>query len=276
MKLSILTPTYSCREDLIGCIENVAKQIHEGVEHIIVDGGSTDGSVEVLSEACARYAHVRWISEPDEGQADAMNKALELAKGDFIGTLNVDDRYEPSTLAKILHHISQLSPDPRPHFLLGICHWWLPDGTLLAEAKAEKFTFLECLLGRFPPNPVAYFYEKKLHEQIGNYSTERSPFLDYDFLLGAVRAVKVHYYNELWGHFLMGEDCQTYKLLQRGGKEKLEDATRAPYLKSASIETKLLFRLLYWEKRKGYGAMIRAHLRHPRMIGGRLKRILFR
>lgn len=88
-KISIVTPTRNCAQYLPQCIESVLAQGYDNFEHIIVDGASTDNTVEILKS----YPHIKWISEPDHGEAEALNKALKLATGDILTWLNADDYY---------------------------------------------------------------------------------------------------------------------------------------------------------------------------------------
>lgn len=88
--VSILTPSLDQAAFIGDCIESVARQTYRALEHIVCDGGSTDGTVDVLVRA---PHHVRWVSEPDRGQADALNKAFRLSAGDIIGWVNSDDAY---------------------------------------------------------------------------------------------------------------------------------------------------------------------------------------
>src|SRR5690242_20339245 len=76
-------------------INSVLQQDYPRIEHIVVDGGSTDTTLEILQ----RYPHLRWISEPDRGQADALNKGFALARGEIFGWLNSDDLYLPGAVA---------------------------------------------------------------------------------------------------------------------------------------------------------------------------------
>ena len=92
--LSIITPVYNGEKFILGCIESVVAQNCAGVEHIVVDGGSTDRTVQILREKAETHPHLRWISEPDSGQSDALNKGIALARAEYIGILNVDDFYE--------------------------------------------------------------------------------------------------------------------------------------------------------------------------------------
>ena len=108
---SIVTPCLN-RAGRIGCaIDSVLAQRHPGVEHIVIDGRSNDGTLEVL----ARYPHLRVVSEPDRNLYDAINKGLLLARGDVIGLLNSDDVYAPGAFAAA----SQLLADPAVEMVIG-------------------------------------------------------------------------------------------------------------------------------------------------------------
>lgn len=92
--VSIVTPSLNQGQFIEQTIRSVLEQDYPRVEHIVVDGGSTDGTLDVLR----RYPHVTWLSEPDAGQADAVNKGFRLAKGELFGWLNADDLYLPSAI----------------------------------------------------------------------------------------------------------------------------------------------------------------------------------
>jgi len=91
MKISIITVVYNNRTYIEDCILSVAGQTYKNVEYIIVDGGSTDGTVDIIRKYDARIS--MWTSEPDIGIYDAMNKGISKATGDVIGLLNADDVY---------------------------------------------------------------------------------------------------------------------------------------------------------------------------------------
>jgi glycosyltransferase involved in cell wall biosynthesis len=96
-KISVVTPTFNGIATLRETIESVLAQDYKNWEHIVVDGGSTDGTVNLLRS----YPHVQWVSEPDEGHYYAMNKGIERASGDIIGILNADDCYREGALGKV-------------------------------------------------------------------------------------------------------------------------------------------------------------------------------
>lgn len=92
--VSIITPSYNRRHFIEQCLQSVAHQSYPNIEHIVIDGGSTDGTVELLESWTLSHG-LRWISEPDTGMYDAINKGLEMAEGEVIGYLNTDDSYLP-------------------------------------------------------------------------------------------------------------------------------------------------------------------------------------
>ena len=94
-KISIITPSFNQGSFIETTILSVLEQGYPNFEHIIVDGGSTDDTLAML----ARYPHLTVISEPDQGQAEAVNKGLRRASGEIIGWLNSDDTYYPGALA---------------------------------------------------------------------------------------------------------------------------------------------------------------------------------
>ena len=98
MKLSILTPSYNQGDFIEKNINSVMNQDWDDIEHIILDGGSTDNTLSILK----KYPHLKWVSEPDEGQADALNKGLQMASGDIVGWINSDDYYEANIFREVI------------------------------------------------------------------------------------------------------------------------------------------------------------------------------
>jgi glycosyltransferase involved in cell wall biosynthesis len=139
--VSILTPSFNQARWLADNLASVACQSYASIEHVVLDGGSTDGSVGVLSKAGPR---VMWLSEPDKGQADALNKAFARSRGEIIGWLNSDDAYFDCRVVEdvvrffarhpevdvVYGHAARVSADGRvihivwvPRFSLGLLKW---------------------------------------------------------------------------------------------------------------------------------------------------------
>lgn len=97
IRISVITPTRNMGHFLESCILSVLQQNYANVEHIVVDGASTDTTTQILK----KYPHLRWVSEPDRGLSDALNKGIRMATGDIIGWCNADDLYLPGTLTAV-------------------------------------------------------------------------------------------------------------------------------------------------------------------------------
>lgn len=107
-KITVVTVTCNCADVLQATIDSVAEQIYPNVEYIVVDGGSTDGTVEVIRANASKIA--RWISEPDRGIYDAMNKSVAMASGEWINFMNAGDTFHsPTVVAEIVRHANPKS-----------------------------------------------------------------------------------------------------------------------------------------------------------------------
>jgi glycosyltransferase involved in cell wall biosynthesis len=100
MKISIITPSFNQGQFIADAIESVANQDYPDKEHIIIDAQSTDKTIEVIKNY-EHLPHLKWVSEPDEGQADAINKGFKMASGDVVAWLNADDYYLADTFSKV-------------------------------------------------------------------------------------------------------------------------------------------------------------------------------
>lgn len=106
-KISIITPSFNSAKFVEDSIQSVLNQNYTNFEHIIIDGGSTDGTIEILK----KYPHLKWLSERDEGQSDALNKGFKLATGEIIGWCNSDDVYLSQTFEKVVEILKDVNID---------------------------------------------------------------------------------------------------------------------------------------------------------------------
>ena len=213
--ISVITPVYNGEKYIESCINVVLNQNCPCAEHIIVDGGSTDRTVEIIEKFSNKSSQLKWITEPDKGQSDAMNKGIRLAKGKVIGVLNVDDFYEPNVLNRISEIFITL---PEPSLLVGNCNILGSKDKISYVNKPCKLdlTDLIMLKSPFPMNPSAYFYHKSLHEQIGLYDVSEHFTMDLDFILKAVQIANAKYIDELWGNHRHIPGTKTVTLKKQG------------------------------------------------------------
>jgi glycosyltransferase involved in cell wall biosynthesis len=237
--LSIITPVFNGVKYLSHCLSNVASQAFPGLEHLIMDGGSEDGSQELIREWQAKYPHIRLVSEKDRGQSDAMNKGIQLAHGRIIGFLNVDDYYEPDVLPKIPGLFEQL---PEPSFICGNLNIWNADGSLKHFNRPSKISLPELLSHKFewPYNPSAYFYHKSLHSLCGNYNEQNHYCMDYEFILEVAQQIPLIHKDELWGNFCQVEESKTLQRFAQRNEEAAAEgrALRENVIKKLNAEQK--------------------------------------
>jgi glycosyltransferase involved in cell wall biosynthesis len=230
--LSIITPVFNGVKYIRKCLSNVAEQAFPGLEHLIMDGGSSDGTVDEIRFWMEKYSHIRLISEKDSGQSNAMNKGIRLAKGRIIGFLNVDDYYEPGVLKGIPDLFNDMA---EPAFICGNLNIWNPDGSFYSFNKPDKISLIQILsdLYEWPYNPSAYFYHKSLHDIAGFYNEENHYCMDYEFILEAARHIRLRHIDQLWGNFCTVADSKTQLRFNENLQEAYQDGLR---LRNAKIK----------------------------------------
>ncbi|MDQ2974664.1 MAG: glycosyltransferase [Acidobacteriota bacterium] len=133
-KISIITATLNRKDFLPRCIEGVATQSYSDKEHVIIDGGSTDGTIELLKSYEKEYPHIKWISEKDNGISSALNKGLAMATGEIIGVNGDDDFYLPNAFDLVA---AEFSRDQEASLLSGGCDFIKNDGSVWMSQKAS-------------------------------------------------------------------------------------------------------------------------------------------
>ena len=266
--LSIITPVYNGEKFIAGCIDSVADQNCAGVEHIIVDGGSADGTVQIIPEKANTYSHLRWISEPDRGQSDAMNKGIAMARAEYIGFLNADDFYEPGVLCRVVDIIQNLS---EPRFIVGACNVLTTDDKLRYVNRPSVLKFENIMVDDctwpFPHNPSAYFYPRSLHDVVGPYNINSHFCMDFEFILAVVQNIRPLYINAVLGNFRLIPGTKTFNsgkygwgipesagfAWRRGAARRSKPSSRVVFLWISHRPYRL--KLAYWDFR-------RRHARH--------------
>src|SRR3989344_8954577 len=200
-KISLITPTLNRRVPLEKNILNVLHQNYPNVEHIIIDGKSTDGTIEMLK----KYKHLKWISEKDRNHIDAVNKGVKMATGDIITCLNSDDYFEPLTLKTVGSYFSRSWESKNyPKCLVGNLRVVNRKGKLLYISH-PSYTYMKMLRfwkHEFPLNPSSYFYLRKIHDKIGIFDETAGTSYDYEFILRMSKQYAFDYIDQELGNYV--------------------------------------------------------------------------
>jgi len=178
MKISIITVAFNAVNTIEDTIESVVAQTYSNIEYIVVDGGSIDGTVDVIKKY-SEYIHM-WISEPDKGIYDAMNKGIAMATGDVIGILNADDVYAHTDA---LQKISEAFEDT----VIDCCYG---DLVYVSEDLSQDIRYWkssiydESLFAKawIPPHPT-FFVRKEGYERCGKFDSQYKLAADYELML---------------------------------------------------------------------------------------------
>lgn len=183
--VSVVTVVRNNASDLQGAIASVAGQAYPRVEHVVVDGASTDGTLAVVEahEGCI----ARWISEPDSGIYDAINKGLRLATGDLITILNSDDRMQPGAIESV---VAVHMENPDVEIIHGDILMEDVDGNPLRRIRSRPWRPLRYFTTPF--KHPAMFVTRRCYERLGEYELRYRLAADYEFMLRAMRARVAH------------------------------------------------------------------------------------
>ena len=183
MKISIITATYNSATTLRDTMESILRQGYIDYEYIVVDGASKDATVDIIREYEPRFeGRMRWVSEPDKGIYDAMNKGIAMATGDVVGLLNSDDFY---TSDDILDTVArELSASDAPDAIYGDVHY-VNDEDLTKQVRyysSKKFTRKRMRMGYMPAHPSLYV-RRECYEKYGTFDTSYRVAADFENLL---------------------------------------------------------------------------------------------
>ena len=189
MKLSIITAVLNNKTYIEHCINSVLNQTYKDIEYIIVDGGSTDGTLHIIEKY--QDAVFIWISEPDRGIYDAMNKGIKLASGDVVGILNSDDFYPArDVIDQIMNEFESKDVDSVFADLVYVKRE-NPD-EVVRYYQSSNFHPKKIAYGWMPAHPT-FFVKRKIYEQYGLYKTDYQIASDYELIARFLVKNKVSY-----------------------------------------------------------------------------------
>lgn len=180
--VSVVTPSFNQAEFLEETILSVLSQNYPNLEYLILDGGSTDGSVDIIRKYQDRLAY--WVSESDAGQTDAINRGWGLARGEILAYLNSDDLYLPGAVSAAVRFFRSR---PDVGIVYGACEFLDQGGDVVARIIPPDFSLSRLLLGNFLAQP-SVFLRKTVLKQIGPLDTSLRYCMDYDLWVRAAVA----------------------------------------------------------------------------------------
>lgn len=202
--VSIVTPSYNAMPFIAENIESVLAQNYPAIEHIIFDGNSTDGTRELL----AQYPHLVWVSEPDRGQSDALNKGFKRANGEIIGWLNADDMYQPGAVSAAVQYLIQ-------HDDVDLVHTdvYIIDETsdVVGISRAQEVD-TKGLLFANPIKQPTIFMRRRVIEQLVGLDESLHYVMDWEFWLRASVAFNLRYLpGEIFARFRFAPGTKSFE-----------------------------------------------------------------
>ncbi len=203
--ISIVTPSYNQKEFLERTILSVLNQGYPNLEYIIIDGGSTDGSVEIIKKYEKHLSY--WISEKDEGQTDALNKGFLRATGAIIGWQNSDDIYLPGAFATAAN-LFRKKPDI--DFVFGNTYYIDMVDRITDELRYTPFSYLSHFYEGMAITNQSCFWKKDVFDRIGYLDIKYNFAMDYEFFLRAIdRKLKFKRTSRFLGGFRIHESAKS-------------------------------------------------------------------
>lgn len=182
LKVSIITAAYNVAATLACTMRSVINQTYKNIEYIIVDGGSSDGTVDIIRELEPQFGgRLRWISEPDRGIYDAMNKGIKMATGDVVGMLNADDYF---TSDDVVARLASAFADNRLDAVYGDVHFvkaGAPDHCV-RYYSSRRFRPLYLKFGFMPAHP-SFYVRRQVYVSAGGYRTDYKIGSDYEMMV---------------------------------------------------------------------------------------------
>jgi glycosyltransferase involved in cell wall biosynthesis len=194
LKVSIITISFNSVKTIAHTINSVLSQTYPKIEHVIIDGSSTDGTIEIIKSFSSGIP--TFVSEPDKGIYDAINKGIKLATGDIIGILNSDDFLNSNS---IIEQVATAFMDQEIDALFGDVVFVDPIKTskVVRYYSSKHFTTAKFKFGYMPAHP-SFYVKRSLFEKLGYYKTDYKIAADFELLIRFMYVHKIRYrYLEL-------------------------------------------------------------------------------
>ncbi len=207
--VSIVTPSYNQGRFLQRTIESVLNQTYPKIEYMVMDGGSSDESVEILRSYGDRF---HWVSEKDEGQTDAINKGFSRSHGEILAYLNSDDVLQPEAVEKIVNFLSN---HPEVDLVYGDAYYIDQDDRVTGMYRTREYSF-RCLTGEDFICQPASFWRRRIAERVGPFDNSLYIVMDYDYWLRiAIAGGTIVHLNEILASSRLYPETKTLSARER-------------------------------------------------------------
>ncbi|RPH61090.1 MAG: glycosyltransferase [Chloroflexi bacterium] len=216
--VSIVTPSFNQARYIESTIRSVLGQDYPALEYIIVDGGSTDGSVDVIQRYADKLAW--WVSEKDRGQTDALNKGFARAQGEILAWLNSDDTYEPGAIAAAVKYLAE---HPETGLVYADTNFIDEKGHIIGRFPAAQTDYRRLRQGYVHIPQQAAFFRADLWRQVGPLDPDFYFAMDYDLWVRLARLAPVAYLSgQAWANFRLHTSGKTIAADDRCWPEMLK------------------------------------------------------
>ena len=217
--VSVVTPSLNQGDYLREAIESVRAQTYEPVEHVVVDGGSTDGTLEILRE----HEQVRWVSEPDRGQSHALNKGFAAARGEILGWLNADDHYLPDAVEQGVTALEETGAGLVYADVTRISYDGLAPRRIRSRPSWDLWTEVNAGNGIYSPS---VFFTREALEAAGPFDESLHLTMDYDLWLRIGKRFPVRHVDAVWSVQRLHDDAKTLRRYEDFWPERLAVSRR--------------------------------------------------
>src|SRR5215212_558711 len=254
MLISIITPSYNQAPYIEKSIQSVLSQDYPRIEYLIVDGGSTDDTVNIIKRYENKIAG--WTSEKDGGQTDAINKGFARATGDILAWINSDDTYEPGAVAAAVKYLQE---HPDVGMVYGDCNYINESGRPIGKFNASQTNYRLLRQGSTRIPQQTMFFRADLWKQVGPLDPSFYFAMDYDLWTRIAARTEIKYIPQTWANFrlhtsgksiLADERCwpEMIKVHYRDGSSFFSIIVTRCYIR------KLMAPLWNWRRRRMLGA----------------------
>lgn len=209
-KVSIITPSFNQANYLEATLQSVLSQTYQPIEYLVIDGGSTDGSLDIIRSYQSQLAG--WVSEPDLGQADAINKGFAMASGDILAWLNSDDTYEPGAVDGAVEFLVGHS---EIGMVYGQAHYIDEHGRRIARYPAAPTDYKGLRRGVNTIPQQAMFFRSKLWQMVGPLDPTFFYAMDYDLWVRISAVSPIAFHRQNWANFRLHDKSKSLTAARR-------------------------------------------------------------